>query len=287
MNVLSVFFGLASAACWGAGDFCGGFASKRLSSFVVVLAAQIVGGGLFVMLALATDEAWTTGTDLAYGAGAGLCGMLGLLALYSGLAAGRMSVFAPLAAIVSLVPPALVGLISDGVPALTTTLGFLLAVPAVWLLSISGSQLERMKPTELRLAMIAGLGFGLFFLCIDRVSVGAVFWPLASARVAAILALTLFLLARSGTSATADQGTGPVPRTIYGVIALSGTFDAGGNAFFTMATQSGRLDVAAVLSSLYPAATALLAWGLLKERLSKSQVGGMLAALLALVLIAA
>lgn len=286
MSALSIIFGLASAACWGSGDFCGGYASKERSSSFVVLTSQVVGGALFVVLALATLEPWAAPSDLAYGAGAGLFGMVGLLALYKGLAAGRMSVFAPLAAIVSLVPPAFVALFTDGLPAFTTALGFLLAVPAVWLLSSTGAKVERPAGAELRLAIIAGLGFGLFFVLIDRVSSGAVFWPLVSARVAAILALSTVVLIgrRSGTPRT--EAGGPTSRTVWVAIALSGTFDAGGNAFFTLAAQAGRLDVAAVLSSLYPAMTALLAWGLLKERLAKPQWVGMCAALVALVLIA-
>ena len=239
-----------------------------------------------MLLALATFEPWAAPVDMLYGAGAGLFGMVGLLALYKGLASGRMSVFAPLAAIVSLAPPAGVALVMDGVPPLTTSIGFLLAVPAVWLLSSTGSKVERLARAELLLALVAGLGFGFFFILIDRVSTGAVFWPLVCARIAAILALSTVLLVGRKRSTEPAPDRAPTPRAVWLAIALSGAFDAGGNAFFTLAAQEGRLDVAAVLSSLYPAMTALLAWGLLKERLAKPQWVGMGAALVALVLIA-
>jgi drug/metabolite transporter (DMT)-like permease len=289
LDFISVLFGLGAAASWGAGDFCGGFASKRCSSFTVVLVAQIVGAIFLVLLALAFQESWTSMEDMAIGGVAGVAGMVGLLALYTGLSSGRMSVFAPISAIVSVALPAAVAIATDGWPLPTTLVGFLLAVPAVWLLSSSDDEVQRLRARELRLALTAGLGFGLFFVLIDQVREGAVYWPLVSARLTAITVLSLFLAYRRlpappkpMTNSDASPGW-----TLPLAISLTGIFDAGGNACFAMSAQSGRLDVAAVLSSLYPAMTAFLAWMLLKERLSKSQWIGVAGASTALLLIAA
>ena len=127
-------------------------------------------------------------------------------------------------------------------------------------------------------AVILGIGFGLFYILIDRVSDSAILWPLVAARTASILLVfTLAFLLR--------QLEAPASRNLP-AIALAGIFDTGGNVFFAIATRIGRLDVAAILSSLYPAVTVLLAWVILKERLTGGQWVGVLLVLFAIILIA-
>jgi len=130
----------------------------------------------------------------------------------------------------------------------------------------------------LGLTVTAGLGFGAFFVLIDRVSESAVLWPLAAARIASVGFLLMLTVARRGWERPAIN--------LLPLIVLSGIFDTGGTTFFALATRMGRLDIATVLSSLYPAATVLLAWLFLKERLVPRQWLGVVAALVALVLIA-
>jgi len=147
----------------------------------------------------------------------------------------------------------------------------------VWLLSRTGEG-ARIQGYELGLPLIAGLGFGLFLVGIDHVSDAAILWPLAAARIASIaMLLAVLTLTRHGAK----------PALVHlPLMVLAGLCDTAGNACYALAAQVGRLDVAAVLSSLYPAATVLLAHFVLQEQLTRRQGIGVLAALLAVVLIA-
>ncbi len=279
-ELLAVAYGLASAAVWGAGDFSGGLATKRGNVYVVVTLSQVVGLVCLLVLALLLEGALPPARDLFFGALAGLAGVVGILALYSGLARGRMGVVAPTTAVLSASIPVIVGIFTEGVPPVLVLAGFGLAVTAVWLLS-GGGKAGGIRRDELGLALLAGMGFSLFFVFIDRISIGVVFWPLTVARVASVPLLFMFLLSRHWPSAKWELPA----RRVLPIIALSGILDSGGNYFFALATQSGRLDIAAVLASLYPASTVLLARLVLKETLGRRQWLGVAMALVALVLI--
>lgn len=274
---LGVFFGLAAAASWGAGDFGGGLASRRSPAYVVVMASGTVGLLLLVGLALLLAEPLPLPADLAWGFSAGVAGAIGLVALYRGLAGGRMGVVAPVAAVVTASIPLVFGLLLEGVPAAQHLLGFGLALVAVWLISRTGDG-ARVQVRELVLPLLAGLGFAFFLVAIGRVSETAVLWPLAAARFTS-LGTVLVVAALAGQRQRVEARTLPL-------MALAGLFDTGGNAFYALAAQAGRLDTAAVLSSLYPAATVLLARFLLKEQMTRMQWIGLIAALLAVMLIA-
>jgi drug/metabolite transporter (DMT)-like permease len=276
-EALAVVYGLASAASWGAGDFSGGLATRRENVYRVVMLSQVIGGVLLLGVVLWLGEPLPPRGVLIIGGIAGLCGALGLMALYQGLARGRMGVVAPVAAIVTAVLPVGTGILREGWPSLAQLAGFALALVAVWLLAGSGTA-AHIQPEELRLAVTAGVGFGLFLVFIDRVSSTAILWPLVGARVASVSLLSVVVLARRGQISS-------TPRP-WRFIALAGIGDSGGNAFFALASRAGRLDIAAVLGSLYPAATVLLAWLVLHERLEHRQWAGVAAALVALGLIA-
>jgi drug/metabolite transporter (DMT)-like permease len=276
-ELLAVAYGLASAAVWGAGDFSGGLATRQGNVVGVVLLSQAIGLFCLLGLALLLEGALPPLRDLLFGGLAGIAGAVGLLALYSGLAQGQMGVVAPITAVLSALIPVIVGIVTEGVPPVLVLLGFGLAVTAVWLLS-TGGKTKGIRREELGLALLAGLGFSLFFIFIDQVSAGVVLWPLVAARVAAVPLLLLFVTVRR-------QWQRP-SRNLLPIIALAGILDSGGNYFFVLAAQSGRLDIAAVLASLYPASTVLLARLILKEKLGSRQWLGVLVALIALVLIA-
>lgn len=278
----SIAFGLLSAISWGAGDFSGGLATRRAGAshvgvYSVVIGSQLVGVVLIIGLALAFRELLPPGADLAWGAAAGAFGSVGLLALYRGLASGRMGLVAPLSAVLAAALPVVIAAFTQGLPTALQFSGFGFALAGVWLLSKPEGSLS-FKLNELTLPLVAGLGFGLFFVLMDRANDRAVFWPIVAARAASLGLL--------GGVALLNRQPALPERRIWALTALAGVLDAGGNAFFTLAAQMGRLDVAAVLSSLYPASTVALAALVLRERLGAGQWLGVGAALLAIVLIA-
>jgi drug/metabolite transporter (DMT)-like permease len=272
----AVIFGISSAASWGAADFSGGLAARTTRVYAVVFLSQLVGGAVLLAAALALAHAPPDLGRMAWGAGAGLCGVLGLAALYQALAHGRMGVAAPVSALAAALLPLSFSWFSEGLPRPTQAAGFVLALAAVWLLTTDKTR-GGVRINEIVLPLAAGIGFGLFFVLIDQVSSRAVLWPLVGARASSIVLMGAFLLA---------AGRAPAPgRPNPGAIILAGLLDAGGNVFFALAAAGGRLDVSAVLASLYPAGTVILAWVILKERLGGRQLIGVACALAALALI--
>lgn len=272
----SILFGLLSALSWGAGDFFGGLATRRTSVYGVVLVAELVGAALLAVLALLFGEAIPGLQSLMWGALAGLAGAFGLLMLYRGLAAGQMGIVAPISAVVAGVVPIVATMLIEGLPATVQMVGFALALVAVWLLS--SHEGARLRLGDLWLPLAAGLGFGLYFVLITRSGSEAVFWPLVVARLAGALLIVI--------AAAVERAPLWPPRSVMPMAIPSGVFDAGGNLFFVLAAASGRLDVAAVLASLYSGTTVLLARLILHERLNRLQIAGVVAALAAVVLIA-
>lgn len=274
---LAVTCGLASALAWGAGDFAGGFASRRGNVLTVILFSQLLGGALLLLLALTSAPSIPGTTHLVSGGLAGIFGVLGLVGLYTGLSRGRMGLVAPLSALVTALVPMLFSFVVEGLPGPMQISGFGIAMVAVWFLSSPGGGI-RIEKGELRLSILAGLGFGLFFIFLDHAADQAVLWPLVMVRATSIV-LMVVILATTGKLELPPRGN-------FVFIALAGILDTTGNAAFGMAAHLGRLDIAAILASLYPASTVLLAWLVLKERLGMRQWFGVATAGAALVLIA-
>ena len=274
--IASVVFGLASAACWGAGDFCGGLATRRTHVYSVILASQVVGVVMLIGLALAFGESVPTPVHLLWGGLGGLAGTLGLVAFYRALASGQMGVAAPVGGVIGAATPAILGTFLEGWPGALKLMGFALALIAVWFVSRTENATAHVN--ELGLATVAGICFGAFFICIHRASETGVFWPLVAARFTSLTALSIV--------ATVTHQPRLPDKPHLPLIALVGVMEVGGNAFYALAARAGRLDVAAVISSLYPAGTVWLAWLILKERITRLQTVGIVAALAAIVLIA-
>jgi drug/metabolite transporter (DMT)-like permease len=273
--VFAAALALIAAFCWGAGDFTGGLSARRSDPIRAVLFSYTVGLAAMVILALARREQLTTPADLAWGALAGLSGMLGVGFLFRGFTSGRMGIVAPVSAVLAAALPVLFEALTKGLPGQLQLAGFIVALLGIWLLSrpqrLSG------PPKGLGMAILAGLGFGGFFIGLGQVGQNAVFWPLAAGRAASVAVLLAFtLITRRSLN---------LPRRSLGLFVLAGLLDVGGNLFFLLSIQIGRLDVTAVLGSLYPAVTALIAWWAIKERLTLTQIFGVALAVLAIVLI--
>ena len=278
--MLSILYGIASAATWGAGDFAGGLASRKLGAYRAVMYADFFGLLLVGIVLGFYRESIPSLSVLITSAIAGALGSVGLLILYYSLTQGQMSIAAPVSALFAAVLPVVVGAIAEGLPKPIQFIGFASALTSVWLIS-GGNQagqfpLKRMA--DLRLPILAGIGFGCYFIFIHYAVQGttAILWPMIASRVAGTLLLFVVVLFRREPFAIA--------RDAWGVVALNATLDLSGNFFYILASHTGRLDIAAVLSSLYPGSTVLLAWFFLKERIALSQWIGIAAALLAIVL---
>jgi drug/metabolite transporter (DMT)-like permease len=271
----TVLFGLAASLCWGSGDFSGGLASRRTNATSVVIAAYAVGLVLMVILALIWQEQLPSLQDILWGGLAGFAGGLGLITFYSALAIGRMGIAAPVSAVLTAGIPVIFSAFTAGLPGLLQLGGFVLALLAIVL--ISRPERTKGSPEGIWLALLSGCGFGCFFILISRVSHAETFWPLAIARFSSVLLLLVVAWMRRQQ---------PLSRTmVTPLVLLAGILDALGNAFFVLAAHTGRLDIAAVLSSLYPAATVLLATIVLRERMTRIQAIGILVALVSVPLI--
>jgi drug/metabolite transporter (DMT)-like permease len=272
---LAAIFSLSAATAWGSGDFAGGLSARRVGPLHTVLISYAIGLAALVIVALASLEELSPPADLIWGGLAGVFGMLGLGFLFRGFATGRMGIVAPVSAVLATALPVASTAFTEGLPGGRQLLGFGLALASIWQLSrpepLGG------RPAGLGMALFAGLGFGLFFTTLGQVGEGAVFWPLVAGRLAACLLMTAFIL---------FTGREVIPALApLGLLALAGVFDVGGNLLFLLAVHSGRLDVAAVLGSLYPAVTALLAKLIAKESMDRLQMLGVALAVLAIVLI--
>lgn len=273
----AVTFGLLASLSWGASDFSGGLSTRRMHVFGVIAVSYAIGLALLVALALARSEAIPGGDDLAWGGAAGLAGVVGLTAQYRALAVGRMGIVAPVAAVLGTTVPVLFAAVTEGLPGASQMAGFALAIAGVWI--IARPERAGGPPEGLGLAVLAGLGFGAFFILIDRVSDGAVFWPLVAARGVSFVVIALIVMT-SRVAWRPDRGA-------LRLIAVAGVLDVAGNTFFLLAAQAGRLDVSTVMSSLYPMVTVILARLVLHEHVTRLQTAGILAAVAAIPLIAA
>jgi len=266
---------LLAAASWGGGDFSGGVASKRASVFRVVAGAHFVGLLSMLLMAWLGGEPIPPPADLLWGVFAGVSGAFGIAALYKALAVGRMGVIAPVASVVTGIFPVLFSIRTEGLPDRIQMLGFTLALVSIWLVARPNDFVDSQR--GLGLAVFAGLMFGLFLVGGKQSGHHGVFWPLVAAR-SASTALMLVIVA------FAPRDPQPLRPALWPMV-VSGLLDSAGNALFIAATRHGRLDVSAILSSLYPASTVVLARVLLKEKISPRQGAGIVGALAAVALI--
>lgn len=267
---MAVLLALFSAFAYGLSDFVGGLVSRRISAWPVAVVAQLSATVCTSAVAFGLRGS-PTAADFAWGVLAGMGSGTGTGFLYRGFASGRMSVVAPVSAVGSAVVPVLVGTFGGERPSLLVWTGVGLALPGIWLVSSPADQIPpggrqgpRASLSEGVLdGILAGLGFGVLFAALGQVRDAAGLWPLALAQLVSLPAVVvLALLLRASW----------VPRERASWWALAaGPLGASATAAFLLATQRGYLTVSAILTSLYPAITVLLAALVLRERVHRAQ----------------
>jgi drug/metabolite transporter (DMT)-like permease len=281
--VLAIALAAVSGLIWGAGDFSGGKATQRmpaLASVALSKAAALPVLALYLLLIPGTP----TVAALAWGALAGLFGGAGMIVFYRALSGGAMSIVAPVSAVTAALVPLVVGLIIEAVPGPLALVGAGCAIAAIGLVSLAPKTEEAINKTRLVIfALLAGAGFGLFFVFLNRAGDAAGghggLWPVLGAHLAA---LTL-----CGTLALRIKTARQLPRgsTIAWVV-IAGVFDMTANALYLLAARDGLLSIVAPISSLYPVSTVILAMLVDRERMRPVQLAGLGLAATALVLVA-
>lgn len=282
-NVLEA---LSSAVLWGGGDFSGGMAVKAAggktgNALRVVMLSHISSFSVLLAVVLLRHKPMPHGALLAWGLLAGFCGGFGLTCFYMALSRGAMGASAAVSGLLAAAIPALWSVGVEGAPALLRVVGFLIAAVAIWMIAAGPAQ-EHARRSTLVLAVVGGVGFGVYFIALRMANPLGVVMPMALARVGSLVTcgLTFAWLTLKGSA-----GVNGLNRRAVVLALAAGALDTSGNLLFIAATRAGRLDVAAVVASLYPASTIMLAGWLLKERLSRRQWLGMAVAAGAVVII--
>jgi drug/metabolite transporter (DMT)-like permease len=265
---MTVLLALGGAIAYGLSDFVGGVAARRTSVWPVALTACLGAALGTVVLALVVPGS-PTASDFAWGLFGGLGSGTGTAFLYRGFARGRMGVVAPVSAVGAALLPATLGVVTGERPTTLVWTGLVIALPGIWLVSREPAPADVRAGSAAGLldGVLAGLGFGLLFATLGQVPDGAGFWPVMGTQLVSLIAVTVAALALGGN---------PVPRVggdWWGLVA--GGLATVAVVGFMLARQQGLLSVAAVLTSLYPAATVLLATLVLKETMHRGQAVGL------------
>jgi drug/metabolite transporter (DMT)-like permease len=277
-SAASVGLGLIAAATWGGSDFAGGIGARRYPALLIVVSGHLVTLVLLLAVCGFGHLPLPHRTEFLEGAIGGLEGALALAAFYQALAMGAMGLTAALTGLLTALVPVLYGLWNEGLPAPFAIAGLLLGCIAIWLIAHAPGHTT--PPAALWLGAISGAGFGLQLVLLKLAANGGVLWALTSARmggVAGVAAILLFAWPRLVNK--------PVLSGFWWVGILAGGLDTIGNVSYTLAAHNGRLDIAAMVSSLYPGCTILLAAIILGERASRRQTLGVAVALVSVVLL--
>jgi uncharacterized membrane protein len=273
---IAVLLSLASAVAYGLSDFVGGVLTRRASAWAVAAMSQ--GTAALLAAALVTmDPGDCTIPNLLWGVLAGVGAGAGNVFIYRGLAAGRMTVVAPVSAVVAAALPVLAGVVAGERPGMLPTIGVVTALPAIWLVA-GGRGLVAPGRGDMVYGLTAGAGFGLQFSALGQIPREAGLLPLAVSQVASVLAIVAGATIISAAWVPRDRASR--------LGAIAGLLAGAATICFQLAAQSGLLTIAAVLTSLYPAVTVLLAALVLRERVHRAQSLGLTLAAAAVALIA-
>ncbi|MFI0453403.1 EamA family transporter [Actinomadura sp. 6N118] len=268
---------LGAALSYGVADFLGGAVARRSTALKALLWC-VPTGLAFVVIATLLTGGTPSFPSMAWGFGAGVAGGTGLITFYRALAQGPMSVVAPVSALTASLLPVGVGLLRGERLDATVLLGVLLCLVAIGLVSMEENGEDRQAATNWLdngpvMAGLSGACFGVFFILLKEAGDGSGLWPLVAARTGnLVVILAAFLLL---TRLRPDTGPKVSGRLMIGLALLSGALDAGANALYFLAVQDGMLSLAAVLTSLYPAITVLMARIAYSERLRAVQQIGL------------
>jgi len=270
---------LAAAVLWGGGDFSGGMGAKHAGGTMsgalrVVLTSHLASFTVLSVIALLRGDSFPHGAPLYWGLLAGVMGGLALTGFYVALSRGAMGASAAVSGLLAAAIPSAVSIVHEGSPGWLRIVGFLVAGCAIWLIA-AGDNPEAVPASTgtMWLAVGAGAGFGVYFVALKYAAASGLVWPMATARIGSLTTCSVILAAVTLASGKGDGAWLPRRPVLWSLATALG--DTTGNLLFMAATRSGRLDVASVLASLYPASTILLAAWTLHERLTRRQGIGM------------
>ncbi len=283
---MAAVLALLSSVVWGTGDFIGGLASRRSTALQTLMIATPA--GLIALLLVTLVVHGQIAGSVVPGVAAGCLGSLGIMFLYAGLSIGPMGVVSPISAVLGAAIPVVVGLARGERPGVPAYVGMALAAVAIVTVGLEpraptdDSRHQRLSKRALAYAVLAGIGIGGFFSVVSLAPKDTGIWPVVWARAAATVMFLVFgvvMLART------RQKFVPDGRSVRLQAGLAGVFDASANGIYLVASHTGLLSLVAVLGSLYPATTVVLARFVLAERLRPMQKVGMVTALVAAVLL--
>jgi drug/metabolite transporter (DMT)-like permease len=269
---MGIILGLLAALLYGSSDFAGGLASRRIPSVTVNLIGSLAAGVTIWGALLASGGPAPELVPVLWGVAGGVGGGLGSLALYKGLARGQMSVVGPVSAVSATVVPVLAGLLFGERPGLLAMAGIVVALPAIALVATTGGGWGGGKlGVSLVDGLTAGAAFGVLFIAMAKAGPHAGLWPVAAENVSALL---LILVLKLASKPEPTPGTRPVrlssPRQLAMPV-FSGASGAAATLMFFFSAHMSMLATAAVIVSLYPSVTVLLARAVLHERFSGVQ----------------
>ncbi|MGE5690481.1 MAG: EamA family transporter [Pseudomonadota bacterium] len=274
----AILLALGASISWGVGDFVGGVSSRRLATLTVLAVSEVAGFlALVVLVAVRGDDPLATGATLAALA-AGAAGLVGLGGLYQGMAVGAIGVVAPVSGLAALVP-LVYGLSRGERPGAVQLAGALLILAGVVLVSREPGRAGARVAAGVGFAVLSAIGFGLYYVLIDAASEESAAWAVCVARgTASVVAVTVAAAWRAPLVAPA--------RMLPWLVAI-GLFDAGANVLLAAALNRGYTSIVAVVASLYPVVTIVLAASLLREHVAPLRMIGIAGALGGVALVSA
>ncbi len=270
----SATYALGAVACWGVSDFLGGNTAKRFNSFFLAMIGHASGLVMVLMIASSNHMRLPAIHSMEWALAAGTAGGISLAFFYRALS-HNMGIAAPVATVISAAVPAVFAIWTEGFPRPLAIVGFALALLGIWLISRPEGSV---RPKGLGLALVAGIGFSIFYICMRQAGGGSAVWLASGSRTGSLLITAIIVIAGKNLKPFYWPG--------FFVGAFAGCLDVTGTVMFVRASQTGRLDTAVVLTSLYPVITVLLARAILKEHFTGWKLVGMIAALTAVPLIA-